>query len=260
MSGARAGRARVVPALVNVLLIAAGLFWLAGIFATYPQGEVVDGVIMPVLGDYWGFDIEAYLNAATRLGAEGSLYARALVEAPFTPGGYDYFYYAPPFGTALLPLTGQGIVDATATWYFLKVGALLAACLAMPVGMRTRALVFLGAALSYWVVRDLVLGNVGAFLLLPLTLAWRWLDRPLGFDHGRGGHLCSPQSGRHPNLAAAPSPLACGSLDHRGRPHPGRAQPAPRGHRGLPRLPHRHRQSPGARSGLREPRPRRNAR
>jgi hypothetical protein len=141
---------------------------------------VVDGAVVPTLGDYWGFDIEAYLSAAKRLGAEGSLYARELVEATFTPGGYDYFYYAPPFGVGLRTLSGLSVVDATNLWYFLKVGALLSACLVMPVGLRTRALVFLGAALSYWVVRDLVLGNVGVFLLLPLALTWRWLDRPLG--------------------------------------------------------------------------------
>ncbi|MEA2026715.1 MAG: glycosyltransferase family 87 protein [Chloroflexota bacterium] len=166
--------------IFSALAFAFGLAWLVGIFVVFRQGEYVDGVWVYALGDHWGYDIEAYVGAAGRLLAEGSLYASELVEAPFTPGGYGYFYYAPPFGVALTPLAGLSEPDSSAIWYGLKVAAMLAACLVMPVKLPVRALTFVGLAVSFWVMRDLVLGNVGLALLLPLSLAWRWLDRPLG--------------------------------------------------------------------------------
>ena len=50
----------------------------------------------------------------------------------------------------------------------------------MPVKLPIRALTFVAVAVSFWAMRDLVLGNVGVLLVLPLVIAWRWLDRPLG--------------------------------------------------------------------------------
>jgi hypothetical protein len=46
----------------------------------------------------------------------------------------------------------------------------------MPVKLPVRALTFVAVALSFWAMRDLVLGNVGVLLVLPMAVAWRWLD------------------------------------------------------------------------------------
>ncbi len=173
--GARAG-----TILFSGLVFSVGLLWLIGYFLTYPQGDIIDGRTVHVLGDFWGFDIEAYVAAAARLQADGSLYARIQVDAPFIPGGYGFYQYAPPFGVAMLPLTGLSIGEAAAVWYFVKVAALLVACLIMPVKLPVRALTFTCMALSAWVLHDLILGNVSLFMLLPLAIAWRFLDRPLG--------------------------------------------------------------------------------
>ncbi len=166
--------------LLSMLIFGLGLAWLVGYFLAYPQGDIVDGRTVHVLGDFWGFDIEAYVAAASRLASDGSLYAQELLAGPFTPGGYGMFYYAPPFGVAMLPLSGLPIGEAAAAWYFMKVGALFAACLLLPVKLPVRALTFTCVSLSAWVLHDLILGNVGIFLLLPLAAAWRWLDRPAG--------------------------------------------------------------------------------
>ncbi|CAN5827731.1 hypothetical protein BH23CHL8_BH23CHL8_04740 [soil metagenome] len=43
-----------------------------------------------------------------------------------------------------------------------------------------RVLAFAVAALSFAVLRDVIPGNVSVLLLVPLAMAWRWLDRPAG--------------------------------------------------------------------------------
>jgi hypothetical protein len=57
---------------------------------------------------------------------------------------------------------------------------MLSACLLMPVKLPVRALAFTALAVSLWVMPDLILGNVALLLLLPLSVTWRWLGRPLG--------------------------------------------------------------------------------
>lgn len=165
---------------VSALAFLFGLAWLVGIFVVFRQTEVVDGRLQYVLGDHWGYDIEAYVRAAGRLIDEGSLYLRQQIEAPYLPGGKDYYHYSPPLGVALIPLAHMAEHDSSAIWYILKVGALFLACLLMPVKLPVRALTFVGVAVSFWAMRDLVLGNVGVLLVLPMVVAWRWLDRPLG--------------------------------------------------------------------------------
>ena len=172
-----ADRATVI---VSALAFLFGIAWLVGIFVVFRQTEVVDGQVQYVLGDHWGYDIEAYVRAAGRFIDEGSLYLRQQIDAPYLPGGKDYYHYSPPLGVALIPLAGLAEHDSSAVWYILKVGALLGACLMMPVKLPVRALTFVGVAVSFWAMRDLVLGNVGVLLALPLVVAWRWLDRPLG--------------------------------------------------------------------------------
>ena len=133
-----------------------------------------------MLGDHWRYDIEAYVRAAGRLADEGSLYLTEQIEAPYVPGGKDYYHYSPPLGVALVPLSGLDEHSASVVWFVLKSLALFVACLLLPVRLPVRALTFVGVAVSFWAMRDLVLGNVGVLLVLPMAVAWRWLDRPLG--------------------------------------------------------------------------------
>ena len=65
-------------------------------------------------------------------------------------------------------------------WYLLHALALAGACALIPGPVWVRLAMFGVVALSYGAMRDLVLGNVSVMLLLPLVVAWRWLDRPLG--------------------------------------------------------------------------------
>lgn len=174
-----AGQKRAIT-LLSALAFAFGLVWLAGVFLVFRQMELVDGEWRYVLGDHWGYDIEAYVRAAARLIDEGSLYLRQQVEAAYVPGGKDYYHYAPPLGVAMTPLAGLADHDSSAVWYVLKSAALFLACLLMPVSLPVRALTFVAVAVSFWAMRDLVLGNVGVLLVLPLVVAWRWLDRPAG--------------------------------------------------------------------------------
>jgi hypothetical protein len=66
------------------------------------------------------------------------------------------------------------------TWHVLHIVALVAACAVLPVSLTVRLAAFGVAALSHAVTFDISLGNVSSTLLLPLALAWRWLDRPGG--------------------------------------------------------------------------------
>jgi len=166
--------------LIGLLGFAFGLAWLSGILLVFSQAEVVDGESVYVLGDHWRYDIEAYVRAAARLVEDGSLYLQEQIESPYLPGGKDYYHYSPPLGLSLVPISGMNEHAASVLWYVLKSAALLVACLLMPVKLPVRALTFVAVAVSFWAMRDLVLGNVGTLLVLPMVVAWRWLDRPLG--------------------------------------------------------------------------------
>ena len=50
----------------------------------------------------------------------------------------------------------------------------------MPVRPTVRLAAFAVTALSYPAMKDLILGNVSVLLLLPVVIAWRRLDEPLG--------------------------------------------------------------------------------
>lgn len=174
------GRTTDRAALVfSTIVIVLGLAWLLGIYLVFFPNDWIGGEQAIALS-YLGYDIDVFLGAASRFIEDGSLYAPEQIEAAFTPGEGQYFYYAPPFGLAVTPLAQLEASDSAAIWFGLKVLAMLAACLLMPVKLPVRALTFMALAVSFWVMRDLVLGNVGLLLLLPLALAWRWLDRPLG--------------------------------------------------------------------------------
>ncbi len=154
--------------LLAVALAAFGGLWLVAGFLSFPGGEG------------WGYDYQAYADAAVRLGETGSLYQAETLDGPYRPGPYGLYMYAPPLGIAVAPLTGLGLEAGIMVWYLLHVLALVAACALLPVPLWVRVAAFGVAALSFGVTRDLVLGNVSLLLLLALAAAWRWLDRPAG--------------------------------------------------------------------------------
>lgn len=162
------GGSRRVAMLAAVALAVIGAVWLAAGFFSLPGA------------DAWGYDFEAYANAALRLADTGSLYQPETLGGPYTPGPHGMYMYAPPLGIAIWPLTSVGPGSAIALWYLLHVAVLAGACALMPVSAQLRMSVFGVAALSFAVIHDLVLGNVSVLLLLPLSAAWRWLDQPLG--------------------------------------------------------------------------------
>ena len=80
----------------------------------------------------------------------------------------------------MIPFTAVPIAAAAWIWWMLRIGALALACGLMPVRPAIRALAFAVVALSLPALKDSLLGNVSLLLLLPLVVAWRWMDRPLG--------------------------------------------------------------------------------
>jgi hypothetical protein len=128
----------------------------------------------------WGYDFEAYRNAALRLAQTGSLYQADTIAGPFNPGPYGLYLYPPPLGVAIGSFADVPLQDGAALWFALHVACLVLACALFPVSLTTRLLAFGIAALSFGVIRDLVLGNVSVVLLPFLALAWRFLDRPVG--------------------------------------------------------------------------------
>ncbi|MEX1294623.1 MAG: glycosyltransferase family 87 protein [Candidatus Limnocylindrales bacterium] len=128
----------------------------------------------------WGYDYQSYVNAAERLAATGTLYPEWALEAAYRTGSIENYYYAPPLGIAIGPFDTLFGDLAVPAWYVLHVAALAAACALVPVPVWVRLATFGVVALSYGAMRDLVLGNISVMLLLPLAVAWRWLDRPAG--------------------------------------------------------------------------------
>jgi hypothetical protein len=169
-----------LTALIALGAIGVALLWFAFLFLRFREGVTVDGILIYTFDDAWAFDLDAYVHAAQRLVADGSLYARELVAAPFEPGDPDLFYYAPPLGVAMLPIADIVVHDSSVLWYVLRIALLLGACLLMPVKPLTRALAFLAVSFTLWAMKDAILGNVSILLVLPLVLGWRYMDRPLG--------------------------------------------------------------------------------
>ena len=166
-------------AAISILAVGLGLFWLAYLLVGYSGGSTVEGAWIPAR-EPWAFDLAAYVSAAQRLVADGSLYAADLIAGPFEPGPADLFYYAPPLGVAMLPFTELSLGDAAVIWWLVRIAALLLACALMPVRVVIRALAFAVVAFSLPGLKDPLLGNVSVLLLLPLVAGWRWMDRPIG--------------------------------------------------------------------------------
>ena len=128
----------------------------------------------------WAEDFVAYQSAALRLIDEGTLYTQSSLTGAFEPLSQNLYLYPPPLGIAMTPLSGMPAEQGAMMWYLLHVAVLALACALMPVSVRIRIVTFALTAISYGVLRDLVMGNVSVLLLLPLVLGWRWLDRPAG--------------------------------------------------------------------------------
>lgn len=159
-----AGRLRRIA----LVLALAGLAWLLLVLVALPGAPA------------WGYDFEAYLNAALRLAAEGSPYQAETLAGPFSPGPYGLYLYPPPLAVAMGPFTGLDVGTGASLWFVGHVVALAVACALMPVRPNVRLLAFASAALGFAALRDVILGNVSVLLLVPLVAAWRWLDRPAG--------------------------------------------------------------------------------
>jgi alpha-1,2-mannosyltransferase len=128
----------------------------------------------------WGYDFEAYFWAAQRVARGDPAYWRYTLEAPFNPGPWGIYMYAPPLAVALMPFTIISQASATALWYVLRVILLAVGCGVMPVRPSVRLLIFAVAAFSQPVLSDLVLGNVSVLVMVLLAFVWRGLDRPMG--------------------------------------------------------------------------------
>jgi hypothetical protein len=166
--------------IVVAVLAALALAWLTLVFVSFRETQVVDGQTVFVVGDMWGYDYEAYLNAARRLADTGTPYQSETLGGPYRPGPYGLYMYSPVLAVSLLPVTGLSVEDSSAIWYLAHVLALLSACAIMPVRPRLQMATFAAAAFSFALVKDMSLGNVSVLLLLPMAMTWRWLDRPVG--------------------------------------------------------------------------------
>ena len=165
--------------LAGTVLAGLGLLWLVVSALVYSDASSAV-VAIPTEDDFWGYDYLAYVNAAERLIATGSLYQAETLSGPYRPGPFGLYMYAPPLGVSLQPATGLGFDAGMWTWYIAHVLALIAACVLLPVRPLIRLFTFVVAAFSFAVTKDMALGNVSVLILLPTVVAWRWLDRPLG--------------------------------------------------------------------------------
>jgi hypothetical protein len=134
----------------------------------------------------WGFDLEAYLDAARKLARGdldmpgGTIYDTAALAGPFRPGPYKLFLYSPPFAATMLPLTAISIDSARVAWYVVRMVLFAIACAVMPVRPSIRLFSFAIAAVTNPVIGDLNLGNVSVLVTSLLAITWRWLDRITG--------------------------------------------------------------------------------
>ena len=158
-----------------------GLFWLLLVFAQYREGTWVDGVW--VFDDAaWAFDLVCLSQRGPAPDREGSLYAAELRSpAPFEPGRAELLLLRPAAGVAHAAAHADlSFADSSAVWWALRVVALLPPAHSCRCRRLLRAAAFAVVALSLPGLKDTVLGNVSLLLVLPMAVAWRWLDRPIG--------------------------------------------------------------------------------
>lgn len=144
----------------------------------------------------WGFDFDAYYQAAVRLAETGSPYAPETLIGQFDLGPVaGLFVYSPVPAQLVAPLTALDQATATQVWFLGRASLLAATCLLIPAPMRVRLTVFALAVLSMPVLRDLVLGNVSSIVTFLTVVAWRFLDRPLAGIAVAGSLFLRPTMG-----------------------------------------------------------------
>lgn len=127
----------------------------------------------------FSYDFAAYELAARRLVDGGPLYPAGVAEA-YNSGAYENLYlYAPPLAVAMMPVGALEHGAADLAWLWLRVGLLIAGCLALPVSLAIRLAVLGVAGLSFPVLYDLNLGNLSIILMVGSALIWRFRERPL---------------------------------------------------------------------------------
>ena len=120
-----------------------------------------------------GYDYEAYVRAASRILDGAPLYDLNVNVA----GAFAIFLYPPPFGLAAIPFAAVAHDIGLWQWEALAIGSLVAAIAILPVSTRVRW-IMLGLSVINWpVLYSILLGQVGALLLLLFAIAWRWRDR-----------------------------------------------------------------------------------
>jgi hypothetical protein len=159
---------RAFKRILPVLLAAGGLAFLGVSVLTLTKS----------LG--WGFDFEAYYTAALRLAQGRDIYLEYTLEAPFSPGFWGIYLYAPPLAALTLPFTMLSLDASIALWFAIRIGLLILGCAILPVRPAVRLYTFAVAAISFPVLIDLNLGNVSVVVMVLLAVTWRWLDRPFG--------------------------------------------------------------------------------
>ena len=140
---------------------------------------VFAGLVVAILasaGGTWGYDFQAYAQAAQRLLDGQPLYDPNVDLA----GGFAIYLYPPPFAVAFIPFALLGDQVGLYAWTALLIGCTVAAVALLPVSTRIRWGMLLLAGLSWPVLYSIKLGQVGPILLLLFVLGWRWLDRPIG--------------------------------------------------------------------------------
>jgi hypothetical protein len=133
-------------------------------------------VILAFAGDTWGYDFQAYAQAAHRLLDGQPLYDSSVDLA----GGFAIYLYPPPFAVAFIPFAVLGDQAGLYAWTALLIGCMVAAVAILPLSTPLRWLMLLLAGLDWPVLYSIKLGQVGPILLLLFVLGWRWLDRPIG--------------------------------------------------------------------------------
>lgn len=132
------------------------------------------GAILASAGGTWGYDYQAYVQAAQRWLDGQPLYDPSVDLA----GGFAIYLYPPPFALAFVPFALLGGSAGLYAWTALLVGCVVAAIGLMPVSATLRWGILLLAGLDWPVLYSLKLGQVGPILLLLFVLGWRRLDRP----------------------------------------------------------------------------------
>jgi alpha-1,2-mannosyltransferase len=135
----------------------------------------------------WAYDFNAYYYAGVRFAQTGSPYLAESLSGPFelSPGGHDrpapfgLYLYPPPLAILFGAVVPLGERLATFGWLALNIGLFGLTCALLPVSRPVRLAVFGVTALGAPLLFELNLGNVSVLVTFALTVAWRWLDRPV---------------------------------------------------------------------------------